>query len=332
MKPKSIKSLLALALLAPGALFAQTTAKTTPVGYVTEVLEPNRDNLIGLTVHSPAVASGVLDSATNATVTDAGVNYTSLLTDGATYILEITNGSGNGVIQEVTAWTATTLSTPQDISSQITGGTTTYKLRKAPTISDIFGSTNSVGLTSSPDGSASAADVILVPDGAGGFTNIVFYDDGADQLWIDASFNDVSNLPIVYTDALVVARKGGVAKSLIISGEVKLTPTKYVFNSGDNYVGAVYPVGSTLGGSTMGPQMLASLDGSAGDADLVLMPDGTGGYTTFMYYNDGVDQLWIDGSFNDSTTTSLTSGFVFNSKSASAKSITNNPASFYSTL
>jgi hypothetical protein len=332
MKPKSIKSLLALALLAPGVLFAQTTAKTTPVGYVTEVLEPNRDNLIGLTVHSPAVASGVLDSATNETVTDAGVDYTSLLTAGSTYILEITNGSGNGVIQEVTAWTATTLSTPQNISSQITGGTTTYKLRKAPTISDIFGSTNSVGLTSSPDGSASAADVILVPDGAGGFINIVFYDDGADQLWIDASFNDVSNLPIVYTDALVVARKGGVAKSLTVSGEVKLTPTKYVFNSGDNYVGAVYPVGSTLGGSTMGPQMLASVDGSAGDADLVLMPDGAGGYTTFMYYNDGADQLWIDGSFNDSTTTSLTSGFVFNSKSGSAKSITNNPASFYSTL
>jgi hypothetical protein len=34
---------------------AQTTAYTTPVGYVTETLAPGRFNLVGLTVHNPTV-------------------------------------------------------------------------------------------------------------------------------------------------------------------------------------------------------------------------------------------------------------------------------------
>ena len=89
MKPKSIKSLLALALLAPGALFAQTTAKTTPVGYVTtENLAQDQYNLVGITVHNPTVAAGVLSAESDTAVTTTGVDFTTLLTSGSTYILE----------------------------------------------------------------------------------------------------------------------------------------------------------------------------------------------------------------------------------------------------
>jgi uncharacterized protein (TIGR02597 family) len=329
MKPYTYALLAAAAMC---GLAAAETAYTTPVGYVTETLAPSRDNLIGLTVHSPTVAAGTLDSATSNSVTDAAVNFGTLLTSGSTYILEINNGSGEGYIQEITAWTGSTLTTPQNISSVVVGGTTTYQVRKAPTISEIFGATNSVGLTASADGSTTSADVILIPDGLGGFVNVFYYNDGTDQLWLDTAFNDASTLPLVYTDGLIVARKAGSPINLTVTGEVKTTPTVFVVSPGDNYLGAVYPVGSQLGSSGMGPQMIPSTDGSTTAADLILMPDGSGGYTTFMYYNDGTDQLWIDGLFNDSTAAPITSGFIFTSKSVAAKNIKDTPPASYSTL
>lgn len=319
MKPKTILTALAVALLAPGALYA-TTATTTPVGYVTETLKPNITNLVGLTVHSPTVFSGVITGEASDKLTVAGANFTTLLTAGATYILELPDGT----IQEITSWTATELTTPQDVSGVVTPNTTVLNLRKAPTVAEIFGAANQVGLTVSTDGSTAACDTILVPNGLGGFNTYFYYNDGVDQAWIDPGFNFVADVPIVYTDALLVRRVAGTDKDLVVTGEVKKTPTKLVAIAGDNYFGAIYPAGNTLDSSTLQTQVTPSVDGSPVLADLILFPNGTGGFGTNLYYNDGVDQAWIDPGFNFTGPTAFTSGYLFTNKGA-LKTLTHVP-------
>lgn len=322
MKPKTIQSILAAALLAPGALFAQTTATTTPVGYTVQALTPNSDTLVGLTLHQATISAGVLTAEASNKVTTSGVDFTTLLTTGATYVLELPDGT----IQEITSWTATELFTPQDITAVVVPNTTTYKLRKASTIKDIFGANNEVGLTSSPDGSTVSADTILVPNGVGGFLTFFFYDDGVDKLWANSDLEDVGDTPIVYTDGMIVRRKAGVSKDLTVSGTLKTDPTKIVVIPGLNIVGSIYPtavgMNNTLANTGFSSQVLPSVDGSTTSADTLELPNGLGGYNTFFYYNDGVDALWANSDLEDKGSQVLTSGYIFRSKSGAAKSLT----------
>jgi hypothetical protein len=322
MKPKSILTALAVALLAPGALFAQTTATTTPVGYVTEILKPEITNIVGLTLHSPTVFSGTITGEAADKLTVASANFTSLLTEGSTYILELPNGT----IQEITSWSATELNTPQDVTSDVTPNTTSFKLRKAPTIGEVFGANNSVGFTPSPDGSTTACDTIAVPNGTGGFTTYFYYNDGTDQLWVDVDFNEAVNVPLIYTDALLIKRVAGSDLNLTIAGEIKTTPTNVVVISGTSYLGSIYPAGNTLASSSFSSQIIPSADGSTLEADLIQFPNGTGGFVTNMYYNDGTDQLWVDVDFNETATSSFGSAYVFANK-GQTKLLTHTPDS-----
>ncbi len=329
MKPKSIQSLLAVALLAPGALFAQTTATTTPVGYVTQTVRPNIANLIGINLHNAAVSSGVIDSSTSTSITDTGVNFTSLLTSGKTYILEISGASDNGVIQEVVTWSGSTLTTTTNLTPFITNGTTTYKLREAPTISSIFGPNNSFGLTPSTDGDTTACDTILVLNAAGdAFVTCFYYDDGTTQAWYDLDFNDVTNLPLIYADSLYVSRVAGVDKNIVISGEVKTTKTNLALAAGNNFVGSVYPAGSTFGNSGLSLSLSPSTDGDTAVADTVLLPQSDGSYRTCFYFDDGATQSWYDLDFNDLTNVPLTPGLVIQNKGASKNAVLTPPTSY----
>jgi len=323
MKPKSIKSLLALALLAPGALFAQTTAKTTPVGYVTtENLAQDQYNLVGVTVHNPTVAAGILSAESGTAVTATGVDFTALLTTGKTYILELPDGT----IQEITSWTATALNTAQDITSRVVPGVTKYVLRPAATVASLFGAANEVGLQGTPDGDPATADQVFIPDGAG--FKVVFYDESTPG-WVDTLFNDASAIPIVYTDGIVIQRKGP-SKTIVFSGEVKLTPTDLVTENTFTYLSTVYPAGSTLGNSNLEASVAHTPDGDPGTADQVFISNGTGGYDVCFY--DDSTPGWVDTLFNDQTNKSLSSGIIIQRRGATAYTANITPASYYSSL
>ena len=317
-----IYSILAAAA-ACGMAFGQTTAYTTPVGFVTEPLKGGQFNLLGLTVHTPSISAGVIDAKTTASVTDNEVNFTTLLTVGATYVLEL----DGGVIQEVTGWSGSTLNTPADISTFVTNGTTKYKLRKAPTVGDLFGPTNSAGLQATPDGDFATADIIYIPNGTGGFKQ-VFYDNSTPG-WVDLLFNDSTNFPIVYTDGVLIQRKGG-DKNLTFSGEVKKTPTVLVTESQFTYVGGVYPAGSTLGNSNLSASVQKTPDGDFNTADLIYLPNGLGGYKVAFY--DNSTPGWVDLTFNDLTNEPLKSGFIIQRRSATPYNINLTPPSFYPSL
>lgn len=329
MKPKSILTALTAALLAPGALFAQTTATTTPVGYVTQTVRPNIANLIGVNLHNATVASGVIDASTSTSVTDNQVNFTTLLTAGKSYILELNGAPDNGVIEEVVTWNGSTLSTTTNLTSQITNGTTTYKLREAATLGGIFGANNTFGLTPSSDGDTTACDTILVLNAAGdAFVTCFYYDDGSTQAWYDLDFNEVTNLPLIYADSMYVSRVAGVDKDIVISGEVKTSKTNLYLGAGNNFVGSVYPAGSTFGNSGLSASLSPSTDGDTAAADTVLLPQADGSYLTCFYYDDGSTQAWYDLDFNDLSNVSLTPGVVIQNKGDAKNAIVTPPTSY----
>ncbi|PAW66599.1 MAG: hypothetical protein B9S30_08000 [Verrucomicrobiia bacterium Tous-C5FEB] len=320
MKPY-LYSLIAAAAFT-GLASAQTTY-TTPVGYTTTTpIAPNKFNLVSFTVHNTTIAAGVIDAESASSITDNEVNFTTLLgaadaPNTPTYILELPNG----VIQEVVTWAGSVLTTPQDITASVTTGTTTYKLRKAKTISEIFGATNSAGITASVDGDLVTVDedTIQVYNGAG-FDVIYYFNNGLAgednvQGWFDANGNPAAAYPIVYSDGLFIRRGAGTSYNLVVTGEIKTKPTSGVLVNGFNYLGAVAPVGLTLQQSGLQNSITQSPDGDLLTSDQVQIQNPDGSFLNCYYFNNGLAgednvQGWFDQDNADASGYTLDSGFL----------------------
>lgn len=325
MKPLRY-TLIALAA-ACGFASAQTTAYTTPVGYVTEPLAPNAFTFLGLTLHQSTASAGVITAA-GANYVDVGTtDWTAILTAGATYILELPNGT----IQEITAWNnAGRLTTPENISGQVTPGTTQFKLRKAATISDVFGAENSAGLTPDSDGDyVSGNDLIYVPTG-GGIAIVYYYDDGETTGWFDADGNEAANLPLVYADGFYVRRVAGSAVNLVVTGEVKTVPTSGVLAPGWNYLSSVAPVGLTVGTSGLQNFITPDTEGDYLKVDNLYVTDA-GTVKIIYYYNDGETAGWFDADGNEAQDVPLEGDFLLLNRGVT-KPYTVSVPGFYSTL
>jgi hypothetical protein len=308
MKPYLFSIIAAAA--ACGLAQAQTTAYTTPVGYTTKTLKPNIFNLVGVTLHNPTVAAGVLDAETSApnTVTDNEVDFTATLTGGSTYILELADGT----VQEITSWAGSVLTTPDDISGFVTPGTTKYKLRKASTVSDIFGATNSAALTPSVDGDFTVnTDLVLIFNGASFDTIYYINDGGGTEGWFDDAGNPAESKVVAYPESLFVQRVAGSDIDLVVTGEVKTDGTNGVLAAGFNYLNGVAPAGMTLASSGLSSSVLASPDGDYTVVDNVLIQNTDGSYTTHFYIDDGGGTTgWFDDGGNSTDTAPLDGGFL----------------------
>jgi hypothetical protein len=311
---KTIQYSLMLAAAACGFANAQTTAYTTPVGYVTQTLSPNKYNLISATLQNPVVASGLITGTSSSSVTSAGLDFSALLQAGTVYILELPNG----VIQEISAWSSATLTTPENISSNITANTTKFKLRKAATVASIFGAQNSAGLKADGDEDYSNNDLVLIPNAVGAFDTVYYFDDGAGTTgWFDAEGNAADNRVINYSDGIFVQRASGSSINLTVSGEVKTTPTKSVLSSGFNFLGAVSPAGLTLGTSGLSSSLRVATteEEAASVADIVLQQQASGAYRSAYYFDDGAGTTgWFDTEGNTADDMILDSGFLIQNK------------------
>ena len=314
---------LILAAAASGMASGAETAYTTPVGYVTKVLAPNQFNLMGVTVQQSGIAAGVLDaeSASPKSVTDNEINFTTALTAGKTYILELPNG----VIQEITTWSGSVLTTPDDITASVVPGVTTYKLRLAATISDIFGATNSAGLTPSVDGGTTACDTVQLYNGAG-FDVVLYVNDGAGtQGWFTEGGAPAATKPIVYADGVYVRRTAGAPINLVVSGEIKTKPTSGVLATGFNYLGAVAPVGLTLLNSGLQNFITPSPDGNATTSDSVQIQIAGGAYRVCMYI---AGAGWFDEGGNPADAAILDSGCLIMNRGAARPYTISVPTSY----
>ena len=351
MKKITITTLTALFLSVP-VILAQTTAHTKPTGYVTHTLKKGQFNLVGLTLHEPITASGIFetvqsnDNGTPGTsspevdddysvLTDDEVNFSTTLTAGKTYILEITDAADtslNGTIQEVTVWSNNTLTTPQDLYAEGLRAGDKYQIRAAVTLQQVFGEVSVL----QANGSESSADVIWVPDAGGNFIRYYYRTSlGGGGTWYNATDTVAvsGDIPLVYTDAVMVQmRDASPDVSLVVTGTVKTGGVSIAVYNGFNLVSNVYPVGSTLQNSGLAADLESQ--GSEAASDIVWLPDGNGDFVRYYYKTAlGGAQSWHNAS-TDSTVSAdvpLTSAF-FIQRGGTAKNMDLSPPSGYSGL
>lgn len=317
MKPTLTLVLLALANVVSG----QTEVTSKPSGCELITLTAKKTNLIGLRFQRPSVAAGTLDAVGTSSVTDNDASFSLLLETSKLYILELTSGTLAGLTVEATWSSGHVLSIPDDLaSSGVTTGTT-YNLRPAATLEEIFGTEDSI-LTKS--NSKSKADIVWLPDGDGSYTK--YYLD-ADSQWrrLTKPAGIVSNVPVIYTDGLYVQKRSAAAV-LPVAGEVKTTTSITPVIKGVNLLSSIYPSGATLQNS--GLTNYLKIGAKAAKADLVWIPNGTGGYIKYFLNSSSTWQRITSPAGVVLTDIELTPGVVIQRRGAAANFTLTPPDSY----
>jgi hypothetical protein len=205
--------------------------------------------------------------------TTAGVNFTtSLGATGVIHILEITSGPKLGLVTEISNWTVDTITTVDNLSSIGVLAGDKYRIRKAPTLEEIFTTNTTTGPLTA--GAATTADLVYIPTAvAGQFTQYFLSTTGAFRKVAPAGL--APNTPIVYLDGILVQRKATGTKDLVVSGELKPEKTSGALIPGFNSLGNIFPVGSTVQNSGLESFLLP---GAATTADLIYVPTTPGQY------------------------------------------------------
>ena len=323
-----------VALVASNSLYAQP-AYSKPSGYVTQTLEANTFNLVGITLQKGAIATGSFETVNGNILTDTQGAF--VVETGKSYILEIvTDGNAGvaieGTIQVVPAAsiTSTAITTPDNLATFGLQAGATFTLSLAPTIEDVFGTTTSV-LAKGPNGASPLSDIVWVPDGLGGYTR--YYVRSSDSTVRNAQSNAAApNTPIAFTDGLLVQKKNTGSSSLVITGQVKTSVASLVVIPGFNVVGTTFPAGATLQNIGLQNSISAGPNGASPLSDIVWIPSSGGNYT--RYYFRSSDSTWRNAQSNIAATAnlSLTSAVLLQRKVASSINLTLTPPSTYSNL
>lgn len=296
-------------------------AYSKPSGYVTQTLSEGF-NLIGITLGPAAQISGSLTSVGSTSVADTQQNFTTALAAGALHFLEITSGSKKGLVVEIASWSGSVLNTMDDLASAGVVVGNTYRLTKAPTLEEIFGTTQSVLKKSN---NSSLADVVWVPDGTGGY---IRYFQNNSSAWRNAAGGAAPNTPIVFLDGLFVQRKDPGSVALVMTGQVRVDATILNISEGFNLVGTVFATGSTLQSSGLDATLKRSNNSSL--ADIVWVPTAPGVYSRFFVNNSGA---WRDAAGGAAPADlPITSAVFIQRKDAGTIQVLLTPPSFYANL
>ena len=288
------------------------TATSPVVGYYTLDLAPGF-NLVGISLHQKPAVSGTFESD----LTDAeGAFLTALADTDATYLLEIEDGTQGGAVAEIASFTDTALT----VEGGLPTGAASYTIREASTLSDIFGTSLSAGAN------GAVADVVFVPDGSGGYTQY-FQSAAGDFRLTTSPFGVGAPVPVFYPDGLLVQVRSG-NPSIVVSGDLKTSPTAVANIEGFNAVSNPGPVGVTLG--TIGLTDLTAAANAAA-ADVVFLPTGPGAFTQYFRHTSGVFRLSTSPFAGDESDAVVPSGFFIQRKSAGTSTVATVPT-FYAGL
>lgn len=300
-----MRKLFAILAFTQIAAFAETGV-TLPSGFVTHELKSGQFNMVGLTLHKMIVDSGTLTSVSGKVLTDNEVNFSEKLTSGTTYILEILDASDsslNGTIQEITTWDGHTFTTPQDLASEGLKVGDKYQLRAAATLQQIFGDPAILKGTAA----AGSSDTVWIPDGAGGYARYFYKRSlgGGGASWYNATSNTVVTepLPIIYTDGIMVKLTSS-SPDVVLSvvGTVKTSKVSVAVAEGFNLLGTVFPAGATLQNSGIAVQLKSTA--SAASSDVIWLTDQYGGFTQYYVKTPlgGGEKAWHNATTNQLVT------------------------------
>ena len=300
------------ALVLPAATlpsFAQTTATTDPVGFVTIAVAGNSatPGQPAYTFTSIGMTNAVAYQASTTQTTGSGnsVGGSSILEDGSstwatdayngaaaaiTHYVEIVSGPGAGTIYDITATSASghSLTLSQPLAAGIISGAS-YKIRPHWTVASVFGATNQNGLAG---GSSTSADQVQLFV-SGGYVTYYYQTSGFGGTgWrkFGAPTVDASSTVIYPDDGIVIARNQSAATSIVIQGAVKTGQTSIPVLIGYTLLGNVYAAGMTLNSSGVytGNSATGVAGGSSTTADQILFWNpSTSGYDTYYYQTSG---------------------------------------------
>ena len=327
MPPASLR----LGLTATAALLAAATAPaqsvvTDPVGFTTLTVAAKPASTRGFTYlslnmfrptafRSVVPTGGVSAAGSNTVLTFPANSFTASQFAGASgaFFLEITNGTGAGVLVNISSNTANTITLAEDVAALLTAGTSTIKVRPHWTFATAFGATNSAGFQGGFIAPL-ADNVSLLNPLTGGFAS--YYYNSTQGKWLDSNNVDASNVVIPPDYGIQVERKATSAFSFTVVGEVKLGSTEVTVgggNSAGNYTLAPNPyplasrplssIGLYTGNNATGFQggvILPLAD------NLSVLNSATGGYTTY-YYNT-TQGKWLDSNNVDSSNVTIPEG------------------------
>lgn len=298
MKTKTLK-LLGCALLS--GLFAfvsqAQSVSSTPVGYVT--LTINGD---GYTALSNPLENAVVYSGTASSISGATISSSFSMTSGE---ISTTDAEGNsayyvqladGTILDITSNSESEITVAVDVSSLVSADDQ-ITVKKYTTLSDLFGATNSAGLTSGGDASSSDLIFIMSSDGAGTYGSYYYQDDPFDGFFggdgwrsLGSNSTDVANLIIAPDDGIIVKRDASSDLSVVVTGTVNTTQHNRTLPQGFSLVSYPFPVATTLDDSGIYSETngyVSGGDANSSDIVYVLSPDGS--YTSYYRQDDPFD-------------------------------------------
>jgi hypothetical protein len=250
MKTKITYSLLAVAA-ACSVANAQTTAYTTPVGYITHTINSAGGGealtLIGPALIQSSVFSGAstVSPSGGSVATFSGGVPTNL---DATYVLEITSGANEGWWSTVTSSTATTITTNDAFPANLDAATA-VSVRKHNTVQSFLGE-NTPGLIPS-DGVEGDEIRLFNPDQS--VTPIAYFPaevTGGDADWYNLATSEIANDTIIYPGTGVIIKTKSVSNlTLVSTGEVKTTDTQVDVYPGLTVVAQTAAAGASLNAS-----------------------------------------------------------------------------------
>ena len=317
-KAKKLNVGLAILVAAVMAGNAQTTVNSDIVGYQTSTIAgkgsgssflsfvPN--NLAKAAIHTGAgTAAGTVVTLDGASLSGSIGPVSGI----PTHYLLVKTGAGAGFVSDVTAFTAGSVTTADDLSSSITAGTTVSVVPHTK-LTDVLGTTT--GLLVTGGSTVTAADNVYLVDATGAL-KIYYYKTGPGSGWKTSSGADATATIVYPSESILVSRKQVAPVSVVTVGQVASEQTKAVFTQNMNSACSGAPVGLTL--SSLYPAISGGSTVSA--ADNVFLINPTTGALDIFYYKTGPGAGWktAAGATADATR-DISSGYLVKRKAATA--------------
>jgi uncharacterized protein (TIGR02597 family) len=324
MKTKTLK-LLGCALLS--GLFAfvsqAQSVSSTPVGYVT--LTINGD---GYTALSNPLENAIVSSGTATAVSAAEITPSFTITSGELGSYTHYVQTSDGIILDIVSNTDSVITVDADVSNIVSSGDE-ITVKQYSTLSDLFGSDNSIGLTTSSGASGSDIIYIMSNDGAGSYSSYYYQTDsfgffgGTGWRAVGDAFTDASSTAIGPDDGVLVKRISSGDLSLTVVGTVNTTDHRRDLPAGFSLVSYPFPATTTLAESGIYSETNGYVSaGNAASSDLVYVISPNGSFTTYYYQTDsfgffgGTGWRVVGDAFTDASSTSIPLGSSLIIKSA----------------
>ncbi len=292
---KKLNVTLAILVAAVMAGNAQTTVNSDIVGYQTSTIAGKGSgssflSFVPNNLSKSAIYTGSASaSGTMITFPDASLTGTLGPVSGVpTHYLLVKSGTGAGFVSDVTAFTAGSVTTADDLSSSITAGTTVSVVPHTK-LTDILGTTT--GLLITGGASVTVADNVYLVDSTGTLKTY-YYKTGIGAGWKNSSNADASATIVYPNESIVVSRKQSTPVSVVTVGSVASEQAKIVFSQNVNSACSAAPIAITLG--SLYPTISGGANVSAADNVYLINPT-TGALETF-YYKTGIGAGWKTSS------------------------------------